>query len=299
MKLEKRLEINGHAGAIYSCVFQSPHYIFTGAGDKFVAKWNLKTGTQEAFSIKSEQAVYAVKLIQKQQILVIGTSSGSLHLIDLQLKKELKHFIQHQSATFCISENPDLHHFYTSDADGNLAVWNTNNFELLLFLPLLVGKIRSMQVVQNGTKLMLSSQDGSIRIFETKHFNELISFNAHDLGTNDTAINPLQPNKLFSVGKDGLLKCWNLDSLKLIISIPAHNFGIYQIEFLNHGKQFVTISRDKSIKLWDTENLSVIQKIERKQGGHSHAVNSIAKINEFEIVTVGDDKRMNYWDLKF
>lgn len=297
MKLEKRLEINGHAGAIYSCVFQAPHFIFTGAGDKFVAKWNLQTGTQEAFSIKSEQAVYAVQLIKNQEILVIGTSTGSLHLIDLQHKKELKHYVQHKSAIFCIKENLAKNHFYSTDADGNLAIWNSSSLELLLFLPLLLGKIRNIQLKENGEQIILSCQDGSIRIFDTNNFNELTSFQAHEQGCNDAVVSPLNPSVLFSVGKDGLLKCWNLTTLQLIISIPAHHFGIYQLEFLNHGKQFVTISRDKSIKLWDTEKLAVIQKIERKQGGHSHAVNAISKINELELVTVGDDKRINYWEL--
>jgi len=261
MKLEKRLEINGHAGAIYSCVFQVPHYIFTGSGDKFVAKWNLVTGTQEAFSIKCDQAVYAIQLIQDQQVLVIGTSAGSIHIIDLQHKKELKHYVQHKSAIFCIKENVSKQHFYSTDANGNLAVWNSNSLELLLFLPLLLGKIRNVQLNENGKQIILSCQDGSVRIFDTNNFNELVSFQAHEQGCNDAVISPLNPSVLFSVGKDGLLKCWNLTTLQLIISIPAHNFGIYQLEFLNEGKQFVTVSNDKIIKLCENKKHMVIQKI--------------------------------------
>jgi WD40 repeat protein len=298
MKLFKRLEINGHAGAIYTCDIQNKEYVYTGAGDKFVAKWDIYTGKQESFSIKCEQAVYKLKIIQNNSILIIGTSSGSLHIIDLKEKKELKHYIQHRSAIFEITENQFNNQFYTTDSDGNFAVWNSLTLEIILFLPLFTGKIRNIEVYENGSKIILSCQDEFIRIFDTINFNEIFSFKAHDLGVNFSKINPMNKEQLISCGKDGFLKIWNILTFELIKSIPAHNFGIYQIEFLNEGLNFITISRDKSIKLWNTSTFQFIEKIERKNGGHSHAINAISKINETEFITVGDDKRMIYWELE-
>jgi WD40 repeat protein len=229
-----------------------------------------------------------------KSLLFIGTSSGSLHIIDIINRKELKHFIQHKSAIFEIVENHVKKHIYSTDADGNLAVWNSENFELLLFLPFLCGKIRNIHVNPKGEVIYLACQDGKIRLIETENFNELTSFFAHENGVN--FINSFD-SKLFSVGKDGYLKIWDIDNFSLLKSIPAHNFGIYQLKFFNNHHYFATVSRDKSIKIWDTEKLTVLKKIERKDGGHSHAINAISKISEHEFTTVGDDKRVNVWEL--
>jgi WD40 repeat protein len=62
MNLIKRLEINGHIGAIYSSAYYKDFQLFTASGDKFVASWNLKTGLQEKFTIKCDQSVYKVSI---------------------------------------------------------------------------------------------------------------------------------------------------------------------------------------------------------------------------------------------
>jgi WD40 repeat protein len=295
MPLVKRIEFSGHSAAIYSVVGHQD-YFFTGSGDKFVAKWNSISGVQEKFSIKLEESIFKICLANSGKNLFIGTSSGSLHIIDLLEKKEVKHYIQHKSAIFEIKENLFAGHIYSTDADGNLAVWDLFSFELLLFLPLNCGKIRSVFVDDHF--LFLACQNGEIKQFDTKNFNEINSFQAHDLGANCVLLHPEKKSVLISAGKDGFIKFWDLkNSNNLLFKIPAHNFGIYQLDFIHFNKNFVSVSRDKSIKIWDTHTLKVIQKIERKQGGHSHAVNAFWKKSENEIITVGDDKRIILWEL--
>ena len=134
MLLKKRIEFSGHAGAIYS-IEGFEDFVFTSSGDSYVAKWNLITGTQEKFSIKLNSSVYKIKLVKNNTVLIVGTSDGSIHIFDLKEKKELRHFIQHKSAIFEIQENIHQNHIYTSDSDGNLAVWDSSSFDLLLFIP--------------------------------------------------------------------------------------------------------------------------------------------------------------------
>lgn len=294
--LSRLQEITGHAGAIYT-VDGSGKQVYTGSGDHFIARWNLETGEQDAFAIKSEHSIYSLKLVNGESQLVFGTSSGSVHVVDIENKTELKHFVQHKTAVFCIRENVSKKHVYSTDADGNLAIWKSDTWELLLFLPLQCGKIREILVSADGNLVFLACQDEMIRIFETNGYNEIRAFKAHKDGTNCLHLFPLKPELLLSGGKDGHLRVWNWQEEKMLLEIPAHYYGIYRIIFLCEGTRFVTASRDKTIKLWDAQNCSVIQRIERKHGGHSHAVNDLWKINDNEFVSVGDDKRINSWQL--
>jgi WD40 repeat protein len=295
--VSKIREIVGHVASIYS-IDGVNDLVYTASGDHFAARWNIDSGSQDAFAIKAEKAIYCLKLIQQNSILAFGTTSGSIHVIDIENKKEIRHFVQHKTAIFCIQENQSKNHVYSTDSEGNLAVWKADSWDLLLFLPLDCGKIRAICVTENGDNIILACQDGNIRIFETSGFNEIANFFAHENGTNSLAIFPSNPKFLISGGKDGYLRVWDLEDFKMQFEIPAHNYAVYQIIFMNDGKNIVTSSRDKSIKIWKAKDCGFIQKIERKHGGHSHAVNDLWKRTEQQFVSVGDDKRIILWEFE-
>jgi WD40 repeat protein len=296
MTFSKRLEIRGHNAAIYSILFDGEH-LFSASGDKFVTKWNIISGIQEKFAIKVEDAVYKIALLNNNSILAIGTSTGKLHLVDLKTNKELKLYVQHRSAIFEIKENPQKGQFYTTDADGNFAVWSLKDLSLLLFLPLACGKIRQILPSKNGELLFLACQNEQIKVLETTYFNDISSFKGHDLAVNCLAFLDEKEETLISGGKDGHINHWDWKNERLIKSIPAHNFGIYKLLKIETSSEFISISRDKSIKVWDEKFSIVTQKIERKQGGHSHAVDDLIRISENCFATCSDDKKIILWEI--
>ena len=93
-----------------------------------------------------------------------------------------------------------------------------------------------------------------------------------------------------------MLKVWKWSTSELIAEIPAHNYVIYDIISMNDGHNFITASRDKTIKIWNTGNLSFLQRIDLKVGGHRHSVNCLAKIAEDAFSSGSDDKRIIVWD---
>lgn len=288
----KKCGLTGHAGAIYSLVFDS-EFIYSAAADKYVTRWNLKLGTQDKFAIKFSNSPYSICLFSNNSKLAVGLDKGNLHFFDLKDRKELKFYIQHKTAIFSILENYQKQQLYSTDADGNLAVWNSENYDLQLFLPFDCGKIRRMCLDETGSKLFLACQDGYIRILETEFFNQIDEFYAHENGVTSLAFHA-ERKQLITGGKDAILRIWNLETMQQIKAIPAHNFVIYDIQFLNTA-EFITVSRDKSIKIWSFEKLAVTQKIEFKNGGHIHSVNKIQKIDSETFATCSDDKKIIVW----
>ncbi|MBP6459135.1 MAG: hypothetical protein KA264_03465 [Crocinitomicaceae bacterium] len=296
MPIQKLREITGHAAAVYSVDFFN-HNIYTGSGDKFVTRWDIHSGNQDQFAIKAESSVYKIKVIPFKNQLIIGTSTGDFHVIDLMDKKEIHFFKQHKLAIFEIAFLESKKLVFISDAEGNVSVWSLENWKLIIYLPFDCGKIRSIIFSKDNEKAYLACQDGKIRIVSTSTFNLIDSFEAHSMGCNVLVFHPLKGHVLFSAGKDGFLRCWDLLNQKQVIAIPAHNFGIYGLHLLNNNSNLISISRDKSIKNWDINTLNPVCKIERKQGGHSHAVNGIVGVDDSTFVTVGDDKRILFWSL--
>ena len=291
----KTKEFIGHTGQIFSIAYDGS-FIYSASAYKFVTRWDLLTEAQDKFAIRFEKSPYSIAFISNNEKLVVGLDNGDLHIFDIIDRKELKFYQQHKSAIFSILENKSKKHFYSCDSDGNLAVWNSGTLKLELILPFNCGKIRRLTLNSDESKLYLSCHDGFIRILETHFYNLIDEIFTHEGGVTANCLDPNDETILFTGGKDAHLKIWNLKTRNCIKSIPAHNYIIYDLLFLN-SKQFVTISRDKSIKIWDKETLQIIQKIDSKSNGHKHSVNSIVKFNETSFATASDDKSIKCFSL--
>lgn len=294
MPFIKQKEITGHTAAVYACTF-SDVYVYSGSADKYVARWILDEGTQDKFAIKFDHAIYSIALLENG-LFAAGLSDGALHFFDLSSRKELKYFTQHTKAIFSINYNRHKKHVYVGDADGNLSVWNSKTLDLLIYIPLDCGKIRSCTISEKGDNFAIACQDGTIRIFETDSFNEVNTFNAHENGTTSVLFHPTESNWLISGGKDALLKMWHWQREEELASVVAHTFSIYDIISIKNGESIITASRDKNIKVWNSKDLGFIKRLDARAGGHRHSVNALSKINETTFVSCSDDKRIIVWE---
>lgn len=290
---QKQKDITGHSGAVYCCLVNDG-YVYSGGADHFVTRWNVETAEQDKFAIKFEFSVYSLEIIN-ENILIVGLSSGGLHFFDLSERKEIKFFTQHTKAIFSIESNSEKNQLYVTDAEGNLSVWNTLDYSLMIYLPLDCGKIRKMSVSPSGEFIAMACQDGMIRILDSEYFNEINTINAHKDGATSILFHPLNANVLISGGKDALIKVWKWSSEELVETIVAHNFAVYDLISLDEGQFFASASRDKTIKVWNAINFSFVQKLELKIGGHRHSVNGLSSINEDEFASCSDDGSLKIW----
>jgi len=294
MAFHRFAEISGHSAGVYSLAFDGL-YIYSASADRYIARWNPLTGTQDKFAVQCDYPVYSIELIRSGSILLAGLNSGDIHVIDLIKREEIKFIKQHRSAVFCLTYNSITDQWYSSDSDGNLAVWSADTFELLAFFPLNCGKIRRIAVNGDGTQLALACQDGIIRLFDTTYFNEITSFTAHENGVTSISFDSNFSDRLWSGGKDAMLKIWKVTTNELIKEIPAHNYVIYDFLEIPSQHIMITASRDKTMKIWDKKELNFVQRIDNKTGGHRHSVNALVSLDDGKWASASDDKRIMIW----
>lgn len=279
-------ECAGHSGPIYA-VDGDQSFIYSAAADKFVTRWNRETGQQDPFAIRCESSPFAIKLVNQQKILAIGLSNGHLHFVDLQNRVELHLYVQHQAGIFAMFEQKENHQLCVGDADGFLSVWDTQTLKLKIILPLCSSKIRAITALDQG-RIAVANNEGEIIILETEFMNEIHRFYAHELGVSALCFDA-ETGQLISGGKDGMLRWWKTVNFQVFKALPAHKGAIYGIQHINEH-YFATISRDKSIKVWDKATKGVVQKVEGKNQGHRHSVNGLWSDDNGTIATVGDDQ---------
>ena len=293
--VQKISECSGHSSGIYTVVVFNQK-VYSASADGFVARWDIALGTQDKFAVNIGKPVYSLMVAATGDYLMAGTNAGDLYVFDLEKRCEIKHFVQHKTAIFSIVENLLKTVFYTSDAEGNVAVWDANTLDLKLFLPLGCGKIRRMSVSSDGAFLAIGGQDGFVRVLDTDFYNEVSSCYAHQDGVSSVLFHPTKREYLYSGGKDAILRSWDWKSGTMKKEIPAHNFVVYDILAMTENSHIVTASRDKSIKLW-TEDLNFVERIDLREGGHRHSVNSLVRYSKNQFVSASDDKRIITWSI--
>jgi hypothetical protein len=176
------------------------------------------------------------------------------------------------------------------DADGFLSVWEISTMKLLIILPLSCGKIRSIRQL-NPTKILIAGGTGEVLVLETEFFNELHRFYAHEAGTSVLCLDEGR-KELITGGKDGYLRWWDSETFALKKALPAHKGTIYGLEFIDEG-HFVSVSRDKSVKVWKAEERSVIQKLMDKSSGHRRSINALCSDKNGQFAYAGDNKMIH------
>jgi WD40 repeat protein/predicted Ser/Thr protein kinase len=119
----------------------------------------------------------------------------------------------------------------------------------------------------------------------TGHSGTLSSVNA-------LAISP-DGYTLASASDNKLVKLWDLNTQKVLASLPGHSQPVKSVIFSPDGQILATASDDKTIKLWEVETLKEICTLL----GHSHAVKSVAFSPDGQMLASGSwDKTIKLWD---
>ena len=301
MKIEvKKINtLTGHAGSVYTLEKGvSDHTFFSGSSDKFVALWNLKTMQSENFAAKFPAIIYAIAHIPEKNLLLVGTSAGSIHIVDLATKEEIKLLQHHTSPVFDIKYSLLTNCFYTAAGDGTFAICSLEDLSVIKIKKLCNEKVRSIDINYFTSEIAVASGDCNIRIYDLFTLEEKNSFIAHQLSANIVKYYPLG-NLLLSGGRDAHLNIWDAYTYKLIKSIPAHNFAIYHIVFSPDYKLFATASRDKTLKIWNAETFDLLIRISKENyEGHVNSVNKLiwSTCNNY-LISTGDDRAIMVWQI--
>lgn len=284
--------LQGHTSGIYKLAAED-EILFSASGDGILASWDLKSFEPAPFSIKVGLPIYSAAITQVS--ILIGQGHGGIHVIDRESKKEIRHLKYHEKGVFDICYNPIQNHFYSTGGGGSLAVFDGDNFNLLIQIPLSAGKLRRLLLSPDSKHLLVTASDGNIHVLDTAYFNQVQTIHGHDGGT--YSLSWVGKNKLVTGGRDAHLRFWDFTSNQLAESnhIPAHNYAIYDILSFREGI-FATASRDRNVKVWSLDDLQNPSRLKSDRStAHNNSVNALCKTDKY-LISAGDDRLIRIWE---
>ncbi len=297
----KLIQLKGHTGSVYALEKgMEPNLFFSGSGDHLVVQWNLQTVDAGEVIVKASAIVYSLRLLAAQHILLVGTSTGGVHVIDLNTRKEIRLLQYHQQGIFDIQYSEKNNLLVLAAGDGVISLCRLSDFSLIKQIKLCDQKLRSVAFNSSENKIAVGCGDGKVVLISIENLSVENSLQAHKENWSCNVVKFLSDQLLLSGGRDAIMNVVSIDDSNLVVSeiIAAHNYAIYDIKLAPDGNYFATASRDKSVKIWHAKNYQFIQKLDaEKSGGHINSVNKIlwSPFNEY-IISGSDDRSLMIWE---
>jgi WD40 repeat protein len=293
--------LSGHQGAVYAMVTSGePGVFYTAGGDRIVARWDLQgSSPQEGVMVaRAAEVVYSLCLLSEQGLLLVGQAEGGVHAIDLDSRKEVRLLQNHSAPVFSLVSIPEHGLLASVSGDGTIA-WLTRDLEVRSRVRLTDKKMRCLVVHPSGDFALAGCGDGSIVQLSLPEGKIENRFQAHQIDFSVNAIAFSPDGAFFMTGsRDAMLNLYETRTLKLLETIPAHNYAIYDIAFHPSGGNFATASRDKTIKFWNYERMEVLARFEGSDGkSHVNSVNRLSWLDDRTLLSAGDDRSIRVWSL--
>jgi len=301
INVNKAINFSGHGAGVFALAQAGePHLFYSGSSDKVIALWNLESGSNEKFNAQMPSYIYAITYIKEKNYLIGGTFAGTIHVIDLSKKEEVKILQQHTGAIFDIKYLPKQNMFVSASADGSISFTSLDDLVCKKIVKLCEEKVRNITLNKENTEAIFSCGDGTMRVFDLNTLSEINKIDAHKLSANIAVYHP-NGNYIISGGRDAMMRIWDVkNNLILVAEIAAHNWALYDIVFSPDGKLFATASRDKSLKIWDSESFELLRVINKeKDESHRSSVNKLLWSNYNNLlISASDDRSIIAWSVE-
>jgi WD40 repeat protein len=297
-QVQKLHTITGHNDCVYALQPSSEESIFfSGAGDGMVVRWDLRDPDKGELIAKLPNSIYALYHDPVTNLLTAGHNYDGIHLLDWQNKKEVGSLQITKALIFDIRRVGN--HILVACGDGSVVMIDPNDLAIKNRIEFSEKSARTIAVDPLSGDIAIGYSDNYIRIFDRDlHLKSQWKAHSNSVFT----MRYMEGSQLISGSRDARLKVWDgKSSYAQAEEVVAHMYAINHIEFSPDNKHFVTCSMDKSIKVWETDTLTLLKVIDRsRHAGHGTSVNRLLWTTyKNQLLSASDDRTISVWHIIF
>ena len=237
--------------------------------------------------------VTSVAFSPDSRTIAIAQSTGKISFWSAKKGSEKKQALRvveaHSDWVSAIAYSPEGDRIATAGRDGFISIW-TPAGKLLRSIKAHDGWANTVAWNQTGTQIVSGGEDGKLKHWSAGTGNRLWETAAH---TDRVTSLAFEPNGLISVGGDGLIKRWNLQTRSAEV-IGEQSGQINHVAISPDGKNVLTAGSDRTLRIWplaQDQPAAVFQ-------GHSSEVTAAAwhPANQ-QIASASQDGTLRVWQV--
>jgi WD40 repeat protein len=295
----KHLEdLKGHQSGIYSLMQgEEPNELISCAGDGMVIAWNIQDNSTSKVLGSLKEVIFSMIKTPVKGVYLFGTMNGHVYQLNRENGELIKKENLHGSGVFDLYFLND-NQLATIGGDGMLKTWEYPSFNPIHEVLVSDKKLRSFDLNKELGHIAIGAIDGTVSILDVKNLKRIMKFKAHDRGVYLTRYHP-HKKMLITGCIEGIINFWKTDSdYKHIYQRAVHSSTIYGFDHHKWDDMYVTVSKDKSIKIWDP-SFDIPTTINKFTGeGHNHSVNTVCWLLNGVLASAGDDRLIKLWKVE-
>jgi len=286
---------SGNSNSVRSVAFSSDgKHLLSGSFDGIINKWDVEEGREirnfNTNIIHNYYWLFSVAFSRDGRRVISGLSNGTIKLFDTNTGQELRTFSGHSEEVTSVAFNPDGTQIASCSKDGTIKIWDTETGREIRTFPDQYC-YSSIVFTPNGKHIFNGRY---IMDIETGNKNFTAEGNEDVIAINNDGSQILYTSLRESAVRDGR----NIILIDMVSwtmrTFDGHSGTVLSVAFSPDGKQIVSGSLDRTIKLWDAETGNEI----RTFSGHTSHVFSVSfSPDGRQILSCSADGTIRLWDV--
>ena len=235
--------------------------LLTASLDKTMKLWNLQSKLEEKNFDTKNHRVQSIEFSPNGTSFVTAGADAKILFWDLDQADPVSELLGHQGKVNMIAFGIDGSTLVSGGSDGKWILWDAISKKMIFQRQEHEDQVTAVALSPDGALLATGSADKTFKIWRTKDATLVTSVSAHEKNLTDIVFHPHKP-LLATSGQEGLVKIWDLTNSQkpnLLHAIVGHTDIVHQIFFDGDGEKLVSVSQDKTVRLWEVSSGSPLR----------------------------------------
>lgn len=211
--------------------------------------------------------------IENGQLLATGGTDYTVRLWDTLTKECVMTGNRHTDQVKCVAFSPDGQTLVSGSYDANIWIWDVTRGTHIRAIEDHQNTIHACKFSSDGKILVSSSYDHTVRLFSMPNATALEVINCDNFYY---CIDLSADNMLAISTRRGIVEVWDLGSKpQLVTKINTKESEVAGVRFSPNGKQLVTSSDGRSLKVWNWETSRLLNSMQIKKINYGESIDGI------------------------